>query len=160
MSGIPLQADCDMNDPEQHFLWSYVNLPMDPTRGVPLLTHPDVLRVWSRRQWDAGFRHHPELQTIAYVPLPVPSGAYAAPGPWEPIADAKRIIAEREASAAADATRIAEQVTALMPDLAARIDAMSETDKAAAREDMKAALQEQMRQMQDLLARIDTDEQA
>lgn len=66
MSGIPMQHTCDMSDPAQHVLWALVNV--GGRIGAPLLMPRKVMEEWSRHLFDAGFRHHPELQTIWYRP--------------------------------------------------------------------------------------------
>lgn len=66
MPGIPLQHTCDMTDPAQHVLWALVNI--GSHIGAPLLMHRKVMEEWSRHLYDAGFRHHPEHQTIWYRP--------------------------------------------------------------------------------------------
>lgn len=58
-----------MNNPEEHFLWALVGLP-GPDNVAPLLLPVPATRAWSKRLWDCGFRHHPELQTAKYSPPP------------------------------------------------------------------------------------------
>lgn len=61
-----MQHTCDMSDPAQHVLWALVNV--GSRIGAPLLMPRKVMEDWSRHLYDAGFRHHPELQTIWYQP--------------------------------------------------------------------------------------------
>lgn len=85
MSAIPLQQECNPNDPEEHALWALMGLP-GLEEQAPMIMPPAVLRKWSKRLYDIGFRHHPEHQTIKYVP---PHGAEhwlsGSGGVWVPI---------------------------------------------------------------------------
>ncbi|QIS16590.1 phage gene 29 protein family protein [Nocardia arthritidis] len=63
---LPLQHECDPDDPGEAFLWAFVGLP-GPRNG-PLLLPPQVLAEWSKHLWDLGFRHHPEEQLLEYQP--------------------------------------------------------------------------------------------
>lgn len=158
MSGVPLQHDCDPTKPEEHLLWTYVQLPLGKTAGVaPLITHPEVLKEWSKRQYQAGMRHHPELQTHKYVPPAMGHSAFGAPGVWEPIGKAEELLAQRETAAAGEVDRLKSELLAAMPDLAGKLDGLTEQEKAAARADMSTALRAQMRQMQDLLTQIESE---
>lgn len=49
-----------MDNPEEHFLWALVHLPN--VGGVATVTHPDILKAWSKHLYEAGFRHDPEKQ--------------------------------------------------------------------------------------------------
>lgn len=53
------QADCDMADPEQHFLWA---LSMIPVGGELMPIQQATARNMSKHLHDLGFRHHPKLQ--------------------------------------------------------------------------------------------------
>lgn len=64
---IPLQQFANMEDPGEAAAWAFVALPNSEGSG-PLLTPPSTYTKWSQRFWDAGFRHHPELQTVQYYP--------------------------------------------------------------------------------------------
>lgn len=85
MSGIPLQQDCDPEDPYEFALWALICLPGLEDQAA-MIVPPQTLRTWSRRLREAGFRHHPELQEIKYVP---PQGGEhwldSAAGHWVPI---------------------------------------------------------------------------
>ncbi|MFR9750498.1 DUF2744 domain-containing protein [Nocardia sp. 004] len=85
---LPLQHECDPNDPEQAFLWALIGLP-GPRNG-PLLVPQQVLGKWSKHLWDLGFRHHPEEQTLEYHPS-VPGGEHwlAQSGNWVPVGTPK-----------------------------------------------------------------------
>lgn len=82
MSSIPLQQDCNPNDPEEAFLWLLMGLP-GLEEQAPMLLPPQILRKWSKRLWDGGLRWDPKFQTIKYVP---PVGQYhwlaGAGGSW------------------------------------------------------------------------------
>ena len=85
MSGIPLQQDCNPDDPEEAVLWALVCLP-GMEHQAAMLMPPQTLRHWSQRLHQLGFRHHPELQELKYLP---PTGGEhwldAAAGHWVPI---------------------------------------------------------------------------
>lgn len=85
MSEIPLQVECDQDDPEEMALWALICLPGLESQAAMLMP-PQTLRGWSRRLHDLGFRHHPEEQTLKYVPPQ--SGEHwldSAAGRWVPI---------------------------------------------------------------------------
>lgn len=63
---IPLQSTANMDDPEEHCLWALVNIGGDI--GAPLLLPLSIMKGWSRHLYEAGFRHHPDLQTRFYQP--------------------------------------------------------------------------------------------
>lgn len=82
---IPLQSDCDPTNPEEHFLWALVGLP-GPGKHAPLMIPSVGLRPMSQRLWDLGYRHHPELQTLKFVPPASETSWIAgAAGRWAPI---------------------------------------------------------------------------
>jgi len=100
---IPTQESHDPSDPEEHFLWALRNMPM--FAGVGAITHPGILRTWSKHLWDAGFRHSDYLKsladdkTISVDKLPKQGIKFQAParGPrhslnnaarWVPVGDA------------------------------------------------------------------------
>lgn len=66
MSHLPLQPLCDPDNPEEFAIWAFVELSWN--QSTPYILPPMVFSKMSQRLWDAGFRHHPELQTIKYVP--------------------------------------------------------------------------------------------
>ncbi len=83
--GIPIQSSCDMTNPEEQALWALVALP-GPGATAPLVLPVDVMRQWSQRLYDCGFRHHPEEQTVKYVPPgPDTDWVMGAAGRWVPI---------------------------------------------------------------------------
>lgn len=67
MSGIPLQSNCDPNKPEEFALWAMV-AEAGPSSHAPLIFPPAVNKKRSEELWKKGFRHHPELQEIFYIP--------------------------------------------------------------------------------------------
>lgn len=60
---LPLQADHNPNDPEEHAVWALRNLPT--IAGVGAITHSGFLRQWSKHLWKAGFRHTDWLRNLA-----------------------------------------------------------------------------------------------
>lgn len=67
MSSIPIQSGCNPNDPEEHALWAFTGL-AGPNSHAPLILPVPVKRKWSKHFYDCGFRHHPELQKVKYIP--------------------------------------------------------------------------------------------
>lgn len=85
MSGLPLQHDADMADPREHIAWGLVALP-HANKTAPLIVAPDVLADWSEQMYKAGFRHHPELQEIKYIPAPASHNwVMGSAGHWGPV---------------------------------------------------------------------------
>lgn len=64
---IPLKSTCSPDDPEEHVLWALVGL-AGPNSHAPLILPAQVARKWSAHLYECGFRHHPDLQKIKYVP--------------------------------------------------------------------------------------------
>ncbi|WP_440221166.1 phage gene 29 protein family protein [Dietzia sp. MNB45] len=82
---IPMQERADMADPEQHAAWLFIGLQM--SSGDTLNFHPRDAARASRQLWQAGFRHHPELQSHK---MAIPGGPNqqflaAAGGDWVPV---------------------------------------------------------------------------
>lgn len=157
MSGVPLQQECNPDDPEEHLLWSYTKLPMKLADGAYLVTMPEVLRKWSKQQYDAGFRHHPELQTIEFVPPPGGISMYGPPGEWLTTEDAAKRRVENAEATRREFEDLKDQVLASMPEYAARVDSMTPEEKAAARRDAKAKLAESLSEMQSLFDVLNQD---
>lgn len=85
---LPVQEHCNPEDPFEHLLWTYLGLSQV---GAPMLIPEEALRRLSALQYHAGVRHHPELQTVRYLP---PAGtthlswlSAAAAGEWAPMDD-------------------------------------------------------------------------
>lgn len=51
---VPTLHSCDLDDPEEHFLWALVGMP--DVIGAPLIMPVPQLRKISRHLWDLGFR--------------------------------------------------------------------------------------------------------
>lgn len=83
---IPLQSNCDMAKPDEHFLWALMNIGGDI--GAPMLLPKEIMRKWSEHLYFCGFRHVPECQQRWYTP---PAGSDSlwdgAGGKWgeEPV---------------------------------------------------------------------------
>ncbi len=87
MAGIPMQHTCDLENPEEMFLWMLTALPGIEEQS-PMLVPPVWARKWSKRLYDAGARFHPELQTVKYVPPYSGAGTsflHAGSGRWASI---------------------------------------------------------------------------
>lgn len=67
MAGIPLQSQCNPEDPEEFALWAMV-AEAGPSSQAPLIFPPAINRRRSKELWEKGFRHHPELQEKFYIP--------------------------------------------------------------------------------------------
>ena len=82
---FPRFETADFEDPESHALWALAGLPH--LNGAPLGMPIFMLKAISKRLWDAGFRHHPELRTIKYRPPHAGHGVsmFLAAGEWVPI---------------------------------------------------------------------------
>lgn len=78
-TGLPTQATCDPENPEEHALWALVNFA--GVVGAPLLLPLKFMRGLAHHLWRAGFRHHPELQEIYYQPPQMKKA-----GVWEGVA--------------------------------------------------------------------------
>lgn len=81
---FPTVENCDPNVPEEFAVWALVGLPGQT--GAPLPLPVKILRLVSKRLWDAGFRFHPELRTIKYrKPRGSDPNFLTSPGSWVPI---------------------------------------------------------------------------
>jgi hypothetical protein len=58
---FPLQAECDLTKPEEHFLWALCQIPFGPKLTQPIMLK--VAKVISKHLYECGFRFHPKLQT-------------------------------------------------------------------------------------------------
>lgn len=79
---LPLQNEVNPDNPREHAAWALVGLPGANTLA-PLVLPVEIMEKWSEHLYKCGFRHHPELQEIVYVP-PVnsPSWVSGAGGRW------------------------------------------------------------------------------
>lgn len=114
---IPFQGRADMSSPEEHAAWLFIGLRM--ASGDTLNFHPEDAAAASRQLWEAGFRHHPELQTHR---MSVPGGPdqsflAASGGDWVPVETVESPIeqARREVPDISDLSL--EQRTALAEQL-------------------------------------------
>jgi hypothetical protein len=57
---FPQQEDCDLSDPEEHFLWALTQVPFGQFNSQPI--QPSLARTISKHLWECGFRHLPRLQ--------------------------------------------------------------------------------------------------
>lgn len=82
---IPFQDRADFENPDEHAAWVFICLRM--SSGDALNFHPSDAASASRQLWEAGFRHHKDLQTHR---MSVPGGPdqtflAAAGGDWVPV---------------------------------------------------------------------------
>lgn len=63
MKAIPSQAETNFDDPEEHFLWAFRNIPM--LAGSGMLAHSGFFRKWSKHLWECGFAHRSWLERLA-----------------------------------------------------------------------------------------------
>lgn len=77
---FPLRETCDLDDPEEAFLWMLVAMP--GMKGAPLIMPVEYLRMLSKRIWDCGGR--PVADPV--IKYRKPSGTdphwLTAPGSW------------------------------------------------------------------------------
>lgn len=159
MSGLPLLSECNLDDPEEHLLWSYADLQMGMASGNPLVTKPDVLKKWSKQQYQAGIRFVPECQEMEFVAPPGGVRAFGPPGLWVPIEKAAEMKAANREAQAREFADLQRQLREAMPEFAEKVDAMSDGEKANARKETMAALQEQMQQMKAMYDRLKKEEE-
>ena len=60
---IPSQAEADLSNPEEHFVWALRNLPM--MAGSGMLAFSGFIRGWSKHLWECGFAHRDYLVGLA-----------------------------------------------------------------------------------------------
>ena len=79
---FPTREKCDLNDPEEAFLWMFAALP--GVRGAPLIMPIEYYRQVSRRLWDLGARpaEEPTLEWVA--PTANDPNWLTSPGRWVP----------------------------------------------------------------------------
>lgn len=117
---IPIQDRADMTDPGQHAAWIFIALRM--RSGDTLNFHPYDAEAASRQLWEAGFRHHPELQTHRQA---IPGGPQAqflaaagadwvpVDAPESPLESARREVPDISGLSLAQRTALQEQLTAM-----------------------------------------------
>lgn len=126
---VPLQSSCRADVPSEHALWALPGI-AGPTARAPLVLPRAVMEAWSEHLWECGFRHHPELQKIKYLPPgPNTNWLQGAAGQWVPIdqpltaeqsapdtdhltADEKRVLIDRLTTELAPDTAPAPEDTA------------------------------------------------
>jgi hypothetical protein len=62
-SHVPAQGDHDPSDPEEHVAWALQDMPM--VAGSGMVTHPAILRGWSKHLVRAGFIHTDAVAALA-----------------------------------------------------------------------------------------------
>ncbi len=92
---FPTREVCNLDDPDEMFLWMLVGLPGQD--GAPLPMPQSALRMVSRRLYNAGARFHPEHCTIKYRPPQAGDpNILTNPGTWmgidEPDPDPKALF--------------------------------------------------------------------
>lgn len=60
---LPTQDTVNWNNPEEHFAWALRNMPT--FAGVGAVTHPGIIREWSKHLVAAGFAHRDYLEGLA-----------------------------------------------------------------------------------------------
>lgn len=117
---IVTQERAKPDDPEEFAAWLFIALRM--RSGDTLNFHPLDARAASRQLWEAGFRHHPELQTHR---MSIPGGPQAqflaaAGADWVPVDEpeapmerARREVPDLSKLSLAHRTALQEQLTAL-----------------------------------------------
>lgn len=117
---ILTQDRSNPDEPEEFAAWLFIALRM--RSGDTLNFHPLDARAASRQLWEAGFRHHPELQTHRQeIPGGPQAQFLAAAGadwvpvdkPEEPLEKARREVPDLSKLSLAHRTALQEQLTAL-----------------------------------------------
>lgn len=94
---FPTRENCDLQNPEEAFLWMFVGLP--GVKGAPLLMPIEYYRKVSARLWDLGARPVEE-PILEYVP---PSGQepnwLTSPGRWVKAGQAPEVDGVQKAKA-------------------------------------------------------------
>lgn len=117
---IPTQDRANMNDPEEFAAWVFIALRMQS--GDTLNFHPLDAAAASRQLWEAGFRHHPELQShrMSIPGGPEQSFLAASGGDWvefmttdTPEQLARREVPDISGLSLEQRTALQEQLTAL-----------------------------------------------
>ena len=114
---IPFQDRANFDDPEEHAAWLFIGLRM--ASGDTLNFHPDDAKAASRQLWEAGYRHHPELQTHR---MSIPGGSAqsflaASGGDWVPVGEPVEPVAQARAEVPDISDLSLEQRTALAEQL-------------------------------------------
>jgi hypothetical protein len=131
------QATADMDDPRQHFAWALSSFPAPNQDMGDVAIHPMVRPEKSQRLWDLGFRHHPDLQTKWFIAGDHPEAGYLnVPTLVDEAAHAEYQAAHADPEAETEKWRATAEAMLgkLDPKLVARINSMTEEEKAAARE--------------------------
>ena len=77
---FPTRDACDMDDPEEHFLWAFAALP--GVKGGILILPVSYYRLVSKHLWDLGFRLTEE-PTLEWVPPQATDPNWmTSPGRW------------------------------------------------------------------------------
>ena len=114
---IPFQDRANFDDPEEHAAWLFIGLRM--ASGDTLNFHPEDAKAASRQLWEAGYRHHPELQTHR---MSIPGGSAqsflaASGGDWVPVGEPVEPVARARAEVPDISDLSLEQRTALAEQL-------------------------------------------
>lgn len=92
---FPTRANCDLNDPEEAFLWMFAALPH--VRGAPLIMPIEYYRQVSKRLWDLGARPSAE-PVLEWVPPSATEPHWlTSPGRWVPAGEGPKRTERQEA---------------------------------------------------------------
>lgn len=92
---FPTRANCDLNDPEEAFLWMFAALPH--VRGAPLIMPIEYYRQVSKRLWDLGARPTAE-PVLEWVPPSATEPHWlTSPGRWVPAGEGPKRTERQEA---------------------------------------------------------------
>lgn len=131
------QANADMDNPRQHAAWALVAFPSPNKEMGDVPISPPVPVDLSERLWDFGFRHHPDLQTQWYIPGDHPEGGFLNVPKVVGREEYEQYRAEH-ADPDGEVDKWTDTARSLLgeldPKLLARIDAMTDEQKAAAAE--------------------------
>ena len=79
---LPTRDNCDLNDPEEAFLWMLIAIP--GMKGAPVPFPIEYLRVLSKRLWDCGARPTGEQALWYHPPQAGDISPMMAAGEWKP----------------------------------------------------------------------------
>lgn len=162
LSSQPTQDAADMSDPRQHSAWARLSFPAPNKDMGDVPIHPIVRPDMSERDWDFGFRHHPELQTKWLIPGDHPEAGYLnIPKIVDRQGYDEYLAAHANPEADADSWRAMAEAALekLDPKLLKRINEMNPELRAMAAKVQRDQLPAAFERLADLKKQIDEDTQ-
>jgi len=132
------QANANMDDPRQHLAWGLGTFPAPNKQMGEVPLQPPVPADLSERLHNLGFRHHPELQQKWIIPGDHPEAGYLNIPRVVDHETYESWLAAQDHPAADEWTETAKSLLGKIdPDALAHIEAMSDEEKAVAREEYR-----------------------